>query len=57
MKHPPGSDALRTQFRETIDELLIAIRKTVTKIEEAVAEVQPISLGRTSHNPTGQRVK
>jgi hypothetical protein len=57
MEHPPGSDALRTQIRETIEELLTAIRKTITKIEVAVVEAESISLGRAPRKLCRTRVK
>jgi hypothetical protein len=46
MKHPPGSDELRTQLREQIQELLTAIRKTVNNLKEILAEAESISGGR-----------
>jgi hypothetical protein len=57
MKHPAGSDALRTQIRETIEELLKAIRKTITEIEVAVGEAESISQGRTPRNLCRARLK
>ena len=57
MKHPAGSDALRTQIRETIEELLKAIRKTITEIEVAVGEPASISHGRAPRNLCLARLK
>jgi len=57
MKRPPGSDALRTQIREMIEELLTAIRKTITKIEVAVAEAESLSVSSAPRKPCRARAK
>jgi len=57
MEHPPGSDALRTQIREMIEELLTAIRKTITKIEVAVAEAESLSVSSAPRKPCRARAK